>query len=132
MAISFNSDQDLNKLIEKDVEELGKSFRDKRENSNNKVTKTQMRKFFEDIKIIERKMAAGVSFDSLRVEMLLMKPKVFYSEAKGNVSQKFKKDFCEWIDAANKSKEEFKRFCTFFEAVYAYHYANSEKEVKDE
>lgn len=132
--IGFESPDQLELLIASDSKLWGEFFRDQRDNMPTRdnseapgVSRTQMRKFFEDILVINGKLSAGVDYSALYASVLMLKPKAAYAKKRGLVSEKFLDFWTYCVDEATRGKvpEKFRRFVVFFEAVYAYFYANS-------
>ena len=105
------------KVAESWVDEIAKS---------GKISLTQIRKFFDEV--LKRKIAieTGAStFDRELPYILMLKAKVTYARARGNVNEAFKK-FIENSLSAIKDKNDFWVFVDFFESVIAYSKARPE------
>ncbi len=93
---------------------------------NTGLTTSQIRQVFSKLKSIEAKQ-----YDQQRTEFMMLKPFIAYAAGRHRVDglREFKEKITWGIDcvlsAKNKSEEEkrFKNFCTFFEAILAYHRA---------
>ncbi|NPV37752.1 hypothetical protein BREVNS_1739 [Brevinematales bacterium NS] len=108
----------------------------RRNNENNKfegVSKTQIRKIFDEVKRLERMLSVKEWTDILPL-IKMLKPKVAYQvkraiEKEKYLTQYYKKFetfIAESIDEV-KEKRDFEAFCLYFEAVYAYYYSISDK-----
>lgn len=93
---------------------------------NKRLTTSQIRQVFTKLKSIEAKQYAAQ-----RTEFMMLKPFIAYAAGRQNAEglRLFKERVTWGIDevlkASNSEDEEkrFKNFCTFFEAVLAYHRA---------
>jgi CRISPR type III-A-associated protein Csm2 len=93
------------------------------------ISDTQFRKFFDDVKIIQRKSDAGIEFEKLKPEIILMKAKAAREVARASrekkpMLEKFKRFIDKCVDEKllGGGEKVYSEFTTFFEALYAYHY----------
>lgn len=85
------------------------------------LSSTQMRRFFNRARGIERQLDANQPFDRLREQILSLKAIAAASVGKGNAPELFKTFIDRNVDLAVRSSEEFKRgFLTHFQSVVAY------------
>lgn len=96
-------------------------------------TKTQMRKFYNLVRVAETAATTeNPSLDLVRVKLRLLKAQVAYAAARGSVSGSFKTFFDASSERILKPGVDFVRelsdFARFFEAFYAYFYYHSESE----
>ena len=118
------ADEEMEEILE-EADRIGEWFRDKSDNREMKISETKFRKFFDDVKRVQRKLDAGISFAELKPQILLMKSKAAYETARG-IPEKFRDFFVGCIDNVLRGDEKtYKNFVTFFEAVYAYFYYHS-------
>ncbi len=121
-----------------DLRRLEKGFLEDQENlldsyANNwakfladkKLTKAQIRRFYQDIKAIESRIGDDIeAFQKNKASIVMLKAKAAYATARSNSSAP--KEFKDLIDAsvkqAKQNLEQFKGFVQFFEALVAYHY----------
>ena len=85
-----------------------------------KITVTQIRKFFNEM--LKRKTAieTGAStFENEYPYILMLKAKVAYAYARGNINQTFKKFIEESLNLIS-NESDFKVFVDFFESIIAY------------
>ncbi len=96
-----------------------------KENRKEKIKVTQLRKFFNHVKLIHRKAKSG-SFDEERKnELFLLLPELAYAQGRGLIT----KDFYELMRSCLiqdkrckfEKSAEFDNFVKFFEAILAYH-----------
>ncbi len=83
-----------------------------------KVTTSQMRKIFSEIKHIHREAQSTKRFNIDRVKML--KPKIAYLAGREDKLKPFKRVMDTFIDKVGDG-EDFARLASFMEAVMAYH-----------
>lgn len=97
-----------------------------------KVSKTQLRRFFEHVLALDRRLrlegeAGGAekrehAFQTMRAEFKMLKAKAVY--AHGRDDRQFPKEFLQFfidhVNAVNHAKD-FDAFCRHFEAVVAFH-----------
>ncbi|MBW2031182.1 MAG: type III-A CRISPR-associated protein Csm2 [Deltaproteobacteria bacterium] len=92
-----------------------------------KISTTQIRRFFDDVKAIQRYLnqfhdqERENAFRRKLPEIMMMKAKVTYARGRDAVTDEFK-NFIEKNIALIKSLKDFEVFCKFFEAVYGYFY----------
>jgi len=91
----------------------------------NKISSSQLRKFYGEVKSIQRELIQGKKWSDLVPIFKLLKAKVLYNQ--NRKSNKIPKQFSEFmikgINSVNVDKE-FTNFCLFFEAVVGYLYGN--------
>lgn len=119
---SFIQRDDTAKQMVKYAEDLAYIAKD--------VSTSQIRNAYGTVKKLEMQSEFN---DKAHRELLLLKPKLAY--ARGRAARHEKDAFKKLEDALSmaidavdvKHPETFKRFCNFFEAILAYHKANSNK-----
>jgi CRISPR type III-A-associated protein Csm2 len=85
------------------------------------LTSTQMRRFFNRAREIERQLDANQPFDRLKEQILALKPIAAASVGKGNTPELFKNFMDKNVYLAVRSPEAFKRgFLPHFQSVVAY------------
>lgn len=92
------------------------------------LKRTQMRRFYNDIKTIENKVNDDKEiFKNNIPNIIMLKAKAIYAVARQDVRvpKEFEQLMTKAVDKAKSGLEEFKGFVQFFEALVAYHYANS-------
>jgi CRISPR type III-A-associated protein Csm2 len=98
-----------------------------------KVSRAQMRRFFDEIKRLERKMNSKEKWEDILPYIKMEKSKIVYTvaRAKKNCKNEDKQAYdnlkafiFECIDAINKP-DDYKIFSQFMEAVYGFHYENA-------
>jgi CRISPR type III-A-associated protein Csm2 len=99
-------------------------------NDRGKLTKTQVRRFYSEVKSIRRSIEnEGTITDGLYARIKLIKAKASYATArKGNAAlpEHFEKFLSYYLDQINfsegpeKVKDRFERFCWLFEAFVGY------------
>ena len=90
------------------------------------LTTSQIRQVFSKLKSIEAK-----KYETQKTEFMMLKPFLAYAagrQSRVNGLQEFKEKITWGIDAViavdgEEGKKRFKNFCTFFEAILAYHRA---------
>lgn len=100
----------MEKLVE-NAKKFGKHLEE------NKLTTSQIRKIFSDIKKLK-------SYEKNKSELILLRPKLAYIAGRHGRRAKGVKDLQEVIDACVKQIKDdssFKNFQSFFEAILAYH-----------
>jgi len=91
------------------------------------ISPTQLRRFFDDVKAMERYLAQFQGKDRENVfrkklpEILMLKAKVSYARGRDTVTDVFQ-DFVERNMNTIKTINDFEVFCKFFEAVYGFFY----------
>ena len=96
------------------------------------IGNTQMRRFFDDIKAIQRYLfqfqekEREEHFRQKLPQIMMMKAKVTYARGRDAVTDEFK-NFIEENISSIKSLQDFNVFCKFFEAVYGYFYFHTPK-----
>ncbi len=84
---------------------------------NGKLTKTQLRKFFNEFKNYERQIDSNESFEKNKAFIYMIKSKAAYSSNK--ISNEFKNFIYRAIKSIN-NYENFTDFMIFFESVYGF------------
>jgi CRISPR-associated protein Csm2 len=99
-----------------------------------KLKASQMRRFYDDLKAIERKIMTGKSFQALEANfkrdwpmVVMFKAKAAYAEKRGVSPREFTQFIFDHV-ASIKDLKDFKAFLKVFEAVVAFHKFHSEKE----
>lgn len=86
----------------------------------------QLRRFFSEIKVIDKRLAGGASWKEVEAEFYLLKPRLAYAKGRKLIPNEFydvvrtalnKVD----IGTDNEKKENFETLVRFLEAVVAYH-----------
>ena len=106
------------------ADRIGKDFKYR----NDKIKTTQLRKFFDETKTIERKLKRGdKGWKDIKPDFYLLRPKLAYSNARGLIPKDFFVLLSECMKRVDTSKnndkqkeENYKRFVTFLEAIVAY------------
>ncbi|MFZ2071655.1 MAG: type III-A CRISPR-associated protein Csm2 [Halobacteriota archaeon] len=118
--------QNLSQLDEKDIAEEGgyaEQIAKAREVKDLKTT--QLRKFFSEIKVNERKLKEK-GWDGIKADFYMMRPNLAYAKARKLVPDPFFKLINACMKQVDKGddeqkKENYKRFVQFLEAIIAYH-----------
>jgi CRISPR type III-A-associated protein Csm2 len=98
-------------------------------NRKKKVTRAQLRRFFQDVRAIQTRVKGSKNTEEIEEMLVLLKmlkAKAHYAEGQGKIP----KEFTRVIDSSvvticknlNNSREEFTNFAKFFEALVGYHY----------
>lgn len=106
-------------------EHLGNDDKNGNKTIRAKLTTSQIRKFFGEIK---RQQLVGFN----ETDFIMLKPKLAYSVGRATGNNPKIKDFYKVIsDAIDKVKthKEFENFIKIFEAIVAYHKANEENKL---
>ena len=102
-------------VIQQWPKELAQTFKQSR------LSSTQMRRFFNRARAIERQLDANQPFDRVKEEILMLKPLAAASVGKGNAPEIFGTFMDRNVDLAVRSEAEFNRgFLTHFQSVIAY------------
>ncbi|HHG75106.1 MAG TPA: type III-A CRISPR-associated protein Csm2 [Persephonella sp.] len=93
-----------------------------------KFKRTQLRKFFAEVKAIQVQEKSKNEVNSLDIIKLI--PKLAYSQARGLIDDNFFKFMKILLDKIrkSKSKKDYEKFVDIFEAIVAYHYYYNPKE----
>lgn len=107
------------KLYEETAKEIAKSFKD--------ITKTRLRRFFDEAKSIARKPGFSENYSSEEASIVLLKSKVSYMIGRetGNREENGLRNLKKFFDigiAQVHDAQSYKDFVTLFEAVYGYFY----------
>ena len=128
--VSFFKDSPAKKqidpiLLDKRASDLAASFK--------KLKTTQMRRFYDELKAIERKVFMGkdaqtqeANFQNDRAMIVLFKAKAVYSEKRLVSPRAFTQFIFDHIDSI-KDARDFQAFLKVFEAVVAFHRFFSEE-----
>jgi len=116
-----------NGLLDREAEEKAKSFVHPRDRNSNPLTSAQLRRFYNEFKGLEKKVAAK-GFDATLPLIKMVKSKAAYSANPKNpkIPRAFKDFLSENIDAINQ-KRDFEAFMLFFEAVVGFCYGQGMK-----
>ncbi len=97
------------------------------------ISPTQLRRFFDDVKAIQRYLGQFHGMDEREAafrkklpEIKMLKAKAAYARGRDTVTQGFL-DFVDKNVNMIKEIKDFDVFCKFFEAVYGYFYFHSPK-----
>ena len=112
-------------LLDKEAEEKAKKFVNPRD--RNSLTSAQLRKFYNEFKGLEKKVAAR-GFEATLPLIKMVKSKAAYSANPKNqkIPMAFKDFLSENIDAINQERD-FDVFMLFFEAVVGFCYGQGMK-----
>lgn len=117
-------------LVTSEAEKVARSFVVKKDKREKKITSHQLRRFYNEFKTLERKLAHKTSdqqigeedaFQQILPLVMLNIPKVKYVASRGLVPREFQK----WLELClNKIKdvEAFRAFLLHFEAVVGFCY----------
>jgi len=120
------------KLIENEAEKIGRLLAKgglNREKKKEKLTKTQLRNFYNEVKALEERINDEDSFMNNLPHILMLKAKANYAY-RGGKNQKIPKSFKDFIVknieiiSEEESYTSFDNFTTFFEAVVGYFYGH--------
>ncbi|MFQ6087614.1 MAG: type III-A CRISPR-associated protein Csm2 [Candidatus Methanofastidiosia archaeon] len=82
---------------------------------------SQLRKFFDSARKIEADLfTKGEDWNGAKVDFYLLKPKLAYAKGRDLIPEQFYNIIMTCLSNID-SKEDFKRFMQFFEAIVAYH-----------
>ena len=96
----------------------------------NKVSSSQMRRFFGDVRELEASLRQkdidfgsdqGKDIHSHMATIKMLKSKLAYAKGRGNISPAFAKTLTEAIDQI-KAPRDFKAFVLFFESIMGFYY----------
>lgn len=118
-AASF-SGLDQAELVERFAERLGTSFAQ----GSGTMNRSQIRSFFDTVREIEYQSSDDP--EAIRMQIAYLLAKTEYKRAQKHVSDDFR-DFIRTCGGLVKGREDLERFVSFFEAVYAYHYAAAKR-----
>lgn len=96
-----------------------------------KITNSQMRRIFNQLKDYKIKLNSGEKWETIYPSLQLSKAHIYYT-IKRNNPKKNKDEWNSFEEIFNqcysqvKTKEDFMKMATFFEALYAYYYYLSE------
>ncbi len=107
-------------LLDKRAHELAKGFAQGGNEYGKKVSSSQLRNFFSDVRSLEAKIESG-NFEAFRPHIKMLKAKVAYALDRGKVSDAFKNFISKCVDLIEDEKD-FKAFVLFFEAIVGYFY----------
>jgi CRISPR-associated protein Csm2 len=108
------------------ADRIGKDFKNRKD--KDKIKTTQLRKFFDETKTLERKLKRGdKGWDYIKPDFYLLRPKLAYANARGLIPKDFFELLSECMKRVDTSKNDdkqkeknYKRFVTFLEAIVAY------------
>lgn len=118
-------------LIEDEADKLGRLFANgglKKYNNKEKLTKTQLRNFYNEVKALDARINED-NFEENLPFILMLKAKASYAH-RGGKNKKIPESFRDFIvknvDLISKEKtyESFDNFTTFFETVVGYFYGH--------
>lgn len=119
------SDNDIKKIIEGDSKLLVDSA-DSIGRSISRLSSSQIRRPFGMVKKMEMKYREKLDKSAIK-DIMLLKPKLAYAAARDKSPEAWdlKDNLCKAIDFIKVETEgdfgRFKTFCSFFEAILAYH-----------
>lgn len=110
----------INKKVIEDASKFGAHLASEK----NKLTTSQLRKFFGEIKRLQLR-----EFDYS--EFVLLKPKLAYAVGRAKKDNKIRDLYYVLADGIDKvsDKQDFKKFIKIFEAIVAYHKAAEENNL---
>ncbi len=92
---------------------------------NKEMTTTQLRKFFNEVKALEKRLRdngdSDEYFNKIMPLVKMLKAKISYSSGRKNVTKEFEEFILSKIDKI-RDKNDFKAFVLHFEAVVGYFY----------
>lgn len=98
------------------------------------VNQTQMRRMFDQIKQLQRRLEAGEEWGKINPLVRLQKAQIAYTIRRGRANNRVKE--ADWLNLEKfindgidsvKTQQDYAVFCDMMEAVYAYHYARAER-----
>jgi len=114
-------------LIDSKAKDIAQKLVFSRVRTDEKETKTQIRKFYNEVKLLEKKLKDRSDKEEEFLKILplikMIKAKVAYAVGRENakISQDFKDFLFKSIDEI-KDKEDFEAFVLHFESVIGYYY----------
>ena len=114
-------------LIDSKAKDIAQKLVFSRVGKDDKETKTQIRKFYNEVKLLEKKLKDSSDKEEEFLKILplikMIKAKVAYAVGRENakISQSFKDFLFKSIDEI-KDKEDFEAFVLHFESVIGYYY----------
>lgn len=117
-------------LIDSKAKDIAQKLVFSRVGKDDKETKTQIRKFYNEVKLLEKRLKDRKDSPDKEAEFLkilplikMIKAKVAYAVGRENakISQSFKDFLFKSIDEI-KDKEDFEAFVLHFESVIGYYY----------
>ncbi len=98
-------------------------MRSDRRGEDSRNTKSQVRRFYGEVKNLERRLQLGEDWGRIKPLVKMVKAKIAYAKERrnGGLGSGFKAFIDKGIDQVG-SKEEFSAFCLLFEAVLGYLY----------
>ena len=120
--ISFYKDPDK-KLVDPDLfskiaEVKAKEISE--EGFGKKNTRTQLRKFYDEVIDFKEKIESSEDFEKYQPYLYMLKSKAAYAEGRGHITEKFRVFLSACLDHV-KSKEDLDVFATFFEAFMGFY-----------
>lgn len=112
------------------AESLAKRLASEIEGTKKKNSVTQVRKFYNQVKVVEQKAKGSQeNFNAIKPHVRLLQAQAAYSVARGLLSEDFKEFFDVATEKIIKEEQEgLNEFAKFFQAVYAYYYYLMEQE----
>lgn len=85
-----------------------------------KITSTQIRKFYDDLVLLQSKVRTGMNFEEKILPLIKMtEAKIAYSVGRGVLAKLFYDRIFPYIERI-QTKEDFDNFILFYQAVIAY------------
>ena len=117
----------LPEVIQKWPEERAKALR----REQPKLTSTQLRRFFNRARILERQLKSGKPFDRLKEEILNLKVIAVAAAGRGTAPELFKQIMERNVELAVQSEDAFMRgFLTHMQSLVAYLKYEEEREKR--
>lgn len=107
-------------LLDQRAHELAKGFARGGNEYGKKVSSSQLRNFFNDVRSLEARIESG-NFEVFRPHIKMLKAKVAYAQDRGKVSKAFEHLISKCVDLIEDDRD-FKAFVLFFEAIVGYFY----------
>ena len=110
----FRDGKLLPELLDREAERVARQL--------DRVSTSQLRRFYEDVLNLRRRLAAEHAWEALRADFKMLKAKAVY--ANGRSERTFPREFLQFfIDhvEAVKTARDFEAFCKHFQAVVAFH-----------
>lgn len=120
----IDSLQNLGELDEKTIAEEN-GYAESVAKGNKNLKTTQLRRIFDRMKTIERKLNEG-GWDAVQPDFYMLRPELAYAKARKLIPDQFFRlmDACmKQVDKGNneQKKKNYARFVRFLEAIVAYH-----------
>jgi len=125
------------RILDEDAEKIARSlFLDKGYNKKNGISSSQLRKFFNEIKSLEKKYDYDKNWAAVKPLVKMVKSKVAYANTVRKVSQ-YNKPFYDKFQVfinngifSIEDERDFKAFSKMFEAVVGFYYGLGGEGVK--